>query len=79
MRQSRLQCNSGKTQILLFGNAHKVWSNDWWPVDLGDPPPPTTVAKILGVMFDTALSFQPQILLVAGSRFNPLMLFQEKC
>lgn len=49
---NRLQLNTNKTEVVLFGKANSFWSPDWWPSTLGPCPEPKDKVRNLGVLFD---------------------------
>lgn len=77
MTANCLQLNASKSEVLLVGKDHGLWSEHWWPKSLGSAPPPKLVVKNLGVWLDSSLSYQVQTIKVAGTCFGlkPLLGF----
>lgn len=48
-------------QILLFGEASKLWINDWWPSSLGPCHSPKSAVRNLRVIIDCKLSMSDHI------------------
>lgn len=61
MAQNCLKLNSGKTEVLCFGNDPTFWTPEWWPDTLGPLPLPRSKVKNLGVWVDQKLSFKDQV------------------
>lgn len=56
MPLTRLQLSGGKTEILLFAKAQSLWTEDWWPAELGRTPLPSRTAGNLGILIDYQLT-----------------------
>lgn len=62
-----LKLNSGKTEVVLFGNISPIWSPAWWPDELGPLPIPVTNSKNLQVIIDEKRSFGLKVNAITSS------------
>ena len=49
MGHNALKLNPDKTELLIFGKQADVWSELFWPLEMGSPPDPSTVGEELGL------------------------------
>lgn len=77
MNRNYLQLNTDKTEIMLLGKAASIWTNDWWPHQLGVTPVPEQAVKNLGMKFDQALTMKEHILVAAGVCYYNMRLLRR--
>lgn len=77
MKNSCLQLNTNKTEVLIMGPNPDAWSDTWWPPALGNPPTPTDHARNLGIILDSELKMDRQINSVSSSCFHTLRLLRK--
>lgn len=77
MGKNFLQLNSNKTEILPFGRAETLWSEEWWPDELGEALTPASHARNLGVLFDRNLSLEDHIKTLSGTCFGILRMLNK--
>lgn len=77
MTSNCLRLNSGKTEVIIFGNNMNLWTPDWWPTKLGTLPLLVEKVKNLGVMVDKKLSFEDQVSRVISSCFFLLRILRK--
>lgn len=77
MENNFLQLNTGKTEILLFGKADTMWSDDWWPRELGHTPTPSIHARNLGVILDNKLTLEDHVNSLSGTCFGIMRMLNK--
>ena len=61
MCRNALKLNLDKTELLVVGKPAQVWSELFWPPEMGFPPAPAPSVKSLGLIVDADLSMSTQV------------------
>ena len=67
MNTNYLKLNPEKTELLVITADRSSWSDDFRPIELGNPPSLAPAVKCLGLVIDAGLSMAKQVVSVCGA------------
>ena len=67
MNENFLKLNPEKTELLVVGSRENIWSDAFWPIEMGPTICPVPVVKSLGHWVDVDLSMRKQVSSVCDS------------